>query len=612
MLRAITAGGLRSSRISSNHGSQSIIKTTNGPVGKPSPGGSTGTALLVLGSITVLSFTGATIYSTKDEAFRDTFVEYVPGAKAAVHFLVDVKIGDQVKSFHEQMASIKQQTEEYGSTVKDYTEKAKSASLETYEYAQDAYAKLTGQKQVPKLSSRTPSLPNENATKPAERVMKEDKEATNDHIVEHKVANDTKDTVASSEQTLHGNIVVDTEQHVQEIKEKISKIVEPISLEDRIPENSEVQSLRCTLVDLTELLNQAKLSDKGRGAIEDADQQLSEVDQRLNQICSLYDEILENTKQTCEKFDKLGGIFNVIHEDYAGQIHVVQQYTIGEVENKEKELSEIFSQERQAMVAEFNEKLKEQMDDERSKFVAEKTAQLEAQYVDIEEKHEQLVQSRVESEAGGRFGELDKLINRLAVLEKKAHEAALFIDDSQLFHRLAVAISALDKVTDEEGMQPFPNELSTLRNIVSTATDIHKQIMDVVIASIPVGLEYEGVQSISELRRRFDFLAEEVRQSSLISKEGGMISHMISISLSKLMFRKHGLVPGEDVEARLARAEYYLKESDLESAAREMNQLTGWPKKLASGWIDSARKRLEVKQVIKIVEAEIALSKISI
>jgi mitofilin len=76
---------------------------------------------------------------------------------------------------------------------------------------------------------------------------------------------------------------------------------------------------------------------------------------------------------------------------------------------------------------------------------------------------------------------------------------------------------------------------------------------------------------------------------------------MISITLSKLMFKKHGLVPGEDIEARLARAEYYLKENDLDSAAREMNQLQGWPKKLASGWVDDARKRLEVKQVVKVM-----------
>ncbi|KAG2182286.1 hypothetical protein INT43_007213 [Umbelopsis isabellina] len=617
MLRAITANGLRSSRISPNHGSRAVIKrlqTTNGNVEKPSPAGSTGTVLLVLGSITALSFTGATVYSTRDEIFRNSFVEYVPGAKAAVQFLADLERGDSVESYHG-VSSIRQQAEEYGSTLKSYTQKAKNASLETYEYAQDAYAKLTGKKEIPKLTSRTLSLPDENATKTVERVIEEDEGTKRDTLVHKKVAKeatDFTDAIAISQQTASDNTVVDNEDHIDKIKEKISKVVEPIILGDIKLENSEIQSLRRTLIDLTELLNQAKLSDVGRGAITDADHQLSEIDQQLNHIQSLYNEVLNFTKQACEKFDELGGIFNVVNDDYAGQIYIAQQYTVGEVDKKEKELTEIFSQERQAMVAEFNEKLTKQMDEERNKFIAKKTAHLEGQYEKIEAQHEQLVQSRVESEAGGRFGELDKLIASLAVLEKKAQEAATFIDDSQVFHQLAVAISALDRVTDHEGMQPFPNELSTLRNVVENTDGLQKQIMDIVIASIPEGLEYEGVQSISELRRRFDFLAEEVRQSSLVSTEGGMVSHMISISLSKLMFKKHGLVPGDDVEARLARAEYYLNEHDLESATREMNQLTGWPKKLASGWIESARKRLEVKQVIKIVEAEIALSKISI
>lgn len=577
------------------------MQTTNGKVEKPSPAGSTGTVLLVLGSITALSYTGATVYSTRDETFRDRFVEYVPGAKAAVQFLADLKRDDSVEFYRDEVSSIRQQAEEYGSTLRNYTQKAKNASLETYDYVQDAYSKLTGNKEVPKLPSKTPSLLNENATKSVEKVIEEDEGIRKDTLVQQKVAKDALEPTASNQQTALDKIVVDDADHVKKVEEKILKVVEPIILENTTLKNSEIQSLRRTLVDLTELLNQAQLSDVGRGAIKDADHQLSEFDQQLNHMHSLYDEVLTFTKQACEKFDKLGGIFNVVNGDYAGQILIAQQYTNGEVDKKEKELTEIFSQERQAMVAEFNAKLTKQMDEERNKFIAEKTAHLEAQYVKIEAQHEQLVQSRVESEAGGRFGELDKLIARLAVLEKKAQEAATFIDDSQVFHRLAVAISALDRVTDHEGMQPFPNELSTLRNVVKNTTGLQKQIMDVVIASIPEGLEYEGVQCISELRRRFDFLAEEVRQSSLVSSEGGMVSHMISISLSKLMFRKHGLVPGEDVEARLARAEYYLNENDLESATREMNQLTGWPKKLASGWIESARKRLEVKQVIKVL-----------
>jgi mitofilin len=93
-----------------------------------------------------------------------------------------------------------------------------------------------------------------------------------------------------------------------------------------------------------------------------------------------------------------------------------------------------------------------------------------------------------------------------------------------------------------------------------------------------------------------------VRRAALIPEEdSSMISHLLSIVLSSLMFRKKGLVAGDDVESRLARAEHYLHtEKDLESATREINQLTGWPKRLALDWLDAARRHLEVKQALEV------------
>ncbi|KAG1086604.1 hypothetical protein G6F42_020921 [Rhizopus arrhizus] len=87
-----------------------------------------------------------------------------------------------------------------------------------------------------------------------------------------------------------------------------------------------------------------------------------------------------------------------------------------------------------------------------------------------------------------------------------------------------------------------------------------------------------------------------------------MISHLISIVFSSFMFTKKGLVDGDDVESRLARAEYYLNtEKDLESAAREINQLTGWPKRLSMDWLDAARRHLEVKQALEIMRSQASL-----
>ena len=55
-----------------------------------------------------------------------------------------------------------------------------------------------------------------------------------------------------------------------------------------------------------------------------------------------------------------------------------------------------------------------------------------------------------------------------------------------------------------------------------------------------------------------------------------------------------------DVESILARVQYYLNENDLDTATRELNQLKGWPKKLAEDWIKAARNHLEIKQAMEV------------
>ena len=61
---------------------------------------------------------------------------------------------------------------------------------------------------------------------------------------------------------------------------------------------------------------------------------------------------------------------------------------------------------------------------------------------------------------------------------------------------------------------------------------------------------------------------------------------------------------GDDVLSVLARAEYHLNEKDLDSAARELNQLKGAPKVLLQDWLKAARERLEVEQALGIVQTQ--------
>jgi mitofilin len=78
--------------------------------------------------------------------------------------------------------------------------------------------------------------------------------------------------------------------------------------------------------------------------------------------------------------------------------------------------------------------------------------------------------------------------------------------------------------------------------------------------------------------------------------------------LSGVRFKKQGLVEGDDVLSILSRAEYHLNEKDLDSAARELNQLKGPAKDLLHDWLEAARRRLEVQQALDVIQTEAALS----
>ncbi|KAG8678676.1 Formation of crista junctions protein 1 [Ceratobasidium sp. 394] len=68
------------------------------------------------------------------------------------------------------------------------------------------------------------------------------------------------------------------------------------------------------------------------------------------------------------------------------------------------------------------------------------------------------------------------------------------------------------------------------------------------------------------------------------------------------------MVQGDDVLSVLSRAEYYLGVKNLDAAAREVNQLSGWPGRLVRDWLEAVRRRLEVEQALEVVQTQATLS----
>ncbi|CAG8626655.1 958_t:CDS:2, partial [Acaulospora morrowiae] len=192
-------------------------------------------------------------------------------------------------------------------------------------------------------------------------------------------------------------------------------------------------------------------------------------------------------------------------------------------------------------------------------------------------------------------------------LERLSVDNAEHLDGNVKAHQLWCALKALQDAVEQPHRTPFAEQIQSLKNFSSA-----DEVVSTVLSTIDDSVAINGIDSVSELSARFLTVKEEVRRASLVPEDGGVLSHLLSIIMSKIMFRKHGYVDGNDVEAILARVQYHLNENDLDNATRELNQLKGWPKRLAEDWIKSAKNHLEVKQAIEVIEAQATLSSISV
>jgi hypothetical protein len=106
-----------------------------------------------------------------------------------------------------------------------------------------------------------------------------------------------------------------------------------------------------------------------------------------------------------------------------------------------------------------------------------------------------------------------------------------------------------------------------------------------------------GVEPFTDLTTWFtNEVAPKVSQVALVSGENaGVLSYLASKALSVIRFKRQGLVPEDDVLSVLARAEDYLNEKNLDSAARELTQLRGAAKVLLHDRLEAARRRLDTR-----------------
>ncbi|KIO08982.1 hypothetical protein M404DRAFT_132411, partial [Pisolithus tinctorius Marx 270] len=231
-----------------------------------------------------------------------------------------------------------------------------------------------------------------------------------------------------------------------------------------------------------------------------------------------------------------------------------------------------------------------------------------AQGIEMQRRWIREVKVKVEEERGGRLARLEELATNLKRLERLALDNSSYLDENIRVHALWTAVRAMQTAVDASVRKPFREELRVLRHVAVAKDD---PVLSTALDSIEkTDIPDVGVEPLVDLTSWFTTsVAPRVSSVALVpDRNAGVLSHLASHLLTSFTFRKHGLTPGNDVLSVLARAEYYLNDKDLDSAARELNQLTGTAKELLHDWLEAARRRLEVQQALEVIQTEAILA----
>lgn len=369
--------------------------------------------------------------------------------------------------------------------------------------------------------------------------------------------------------------------------------IDPLKIKDA--EEPLVQDLVKILNDIITVVNADQASGKYSSTIDKAKTELAKVGGRILAL-------KQAEKKTAEvKIQSTQSEFDTAAKELVRRLEE-------EMRDQEARWRDEFESERERISNSYQERLETEL--KRSQQVSEQRIRNELleQAVTLKKDFISSIKDRVETERNGRLSKLSDLASSIAELESLTSQWNSVIDSNLKTQHLQVAVEAVRASLDtSDRPRPFIHELAALKELAAD-----NPVVNAAIASINPTAYQRGVPTSAQLIDRFRRVAAEVRKASLLPEDAGVASHAASWALSRFLFKKKGMTVGDDVESVLTRTETLLEEGDLDGAAREMNALDGWARKLSVDWVQEARKVLEVRQALEVCGAEVRLQGLSV
>ena len=180
------------------------------------------------------------------------------------------------------------------------------------------------------------------------------------------------------------------------------------------------------------------------------------------------------------------------------------------------------------------------------------------------------------AEPAAASADVDRLSARVSALE--THEA-------QTSQAAAAALAAAAAVEASQGSGPFADQMAGLAAISPPSPEL----------TALVRLAEAGAPSRAALAASFPAYAARAASAARAPADGAGLAARISYQLSRIVtLRRVGDVPGDSVDALLARAERQVEDGDLDHALRTLDRLPTGARDVIGGWRSRAERRAEI------------------
>ncbi|KAI5967687.1 MIC60 [Candida margitis] len=343
-----------------------------------------------------------------------------------------------------------------------------------------------------------------------------------------------------------------------------------------------------SLNDLIQSIDASSLSKTNSGLVKSIDSSINQLANKLNVLTREFDNELQNKLKV-------------------SQTELLSSFTKKELELTENLIYQ-FNQEKTQLEKRLNQRLEHEIKAAREAISQAATNAVSMVRIEQTKNFEALVTDRINEEREGRLANLDKLNDKINELEKFAESFERQISNNhkknliqQSVNKLKLLLLTPPEASDKpKSIDPY------IKALKEVSTD--DEVLNLALKDLDLLLAKESTHSLltnSQLLTRWEQLEPDLRSSSLLPPNAGLLGHLSSVIFSKLLLPVKGVKEdGKDIESVIGRVESSLARGQLDVAVEEAANLKGWSRRLANDWVLQARKRLEVEFLINLIETE--------